>query len=177
MTLQQLQYPIGKFQKPETITTEIINQSIKTIASFPEKIYTETYNLSNSQLDTSYRPNGWTIRQVVHHCADSHCNSFIRLKLALTENQPTIKPYLENLWANLQDSVNMPLEPSIQMLSGIHHRWSTLLHNLTQTDLQRTFIHPEHGQITTIQEHILQYAWHCNHHLAHITQAKKNNQW
>ncbi|HWS60267.1 MAG TPA: putative metal-dependent hydrolase, partial [Flavobacterium sp.] len=132
---------------------------------------------TEEQLNTQYRLEGWTIRQVVHHCADSHMNSLTRLKLALTEDKPTIKPYREELWAELPDSKNLPLESSLKMLEGIHYRWSILLNNLTKEHRERTFIHPNKGKEFRIDENIGLYAWHCNHHLAHIIETKKRNQW
>jgi len=177
MTLEELKYPIGKFEKPTTITKEILSKWIDAISSFPTKLKKEVDHLTDAQLDTQYRPGGWTIRQVVHHCADSHMNSLTRLKLALTEDQPTIKPYYEERWAELADSKNMPVAPALKMLEGIHERWTVLLNQLTEEQNQREFIHPEHGKTFRIDENIGVYAWHCNHHLAHITEAKKRNNW
>lgn len=177
MTIENLKYPIGKFEKPEVITKEIISEWIFEISSFPIRLKIEVNHLKDNQLDTRYRPEGWTIRQVVHHCADSHMNSLIRLKLALTEDQPIIKPYLEERWAELSDSKYMPIAPSLKMLEGIHERWTALLNNLKEEDLNRIFIHPEHGKTFRIDENIGVYAWHCNHHLAHITTLKARNHW
>ncbi|HEY4628092.1 MAG TPA: putative metal-dependent hydrolase [Flavobacterium sp.] len=177
MTIEQLKYPIGKFEKPTTITKDIISKWISDISDFPTRLKTETNGLTDAQLDTQYRPNGWTIRQVIHHCADSHMNSFTRLKLTLTEDKPTIKPYFEELWAELNDSKNMPIESSLKMLEGIHTRWSHLLNTLIEDDYGKMFIHPEHGKTFRIDENIGIYAWHCNHHLAHITETKKTNNW
>lgn len=177
MTIEQLKYPIGQFEKPNEITKEILNKWITDISTFPEGLLKEVMYLTNKQLDTPYRPNGWTIRQVVHHCADSHMNSLTRLKLALTEDQPTIKPYFEERWAELLDSKSMPIEPSLKMIEGIHERWTILLKNLTKEQHGRVFIHPEHGNIFRIDENIGVYAWHCNHHLSHIIQTKKRNNW
>ncbi|MBC7390699.1 MAG: putative metal-dependent hydrolase, partial [Opitutaceae bacterium] len=137
----------------------------------------EVIYLTDSQLDTSYRPEGWTIRQVVNHCADSHMNSLVRFKLALTEDKPIIKPYYEERWAELSDSKSMPVIPAIQMLHGIHSRWTILLKSLSDNDIKKTFIHPEHGKEFSIEENIGVYAWHCNHHLAHITTLKKSKGW
>jgi hypothetical protein len=126
LDLEKLKYPIGKFLKPTLITKSILEKWISDISTFPKKLTEEVIHLTNEQLDTQYRPDGWTIRQVVHHCADSHMNSLIRLKLSLTENQPTIKPYFQERWAELPDS-KMPIEPSLKMIEGIHERYSTLL--------------------------------------------------
>ena len=177
MTLEQLKYPIGQFESPATITKEIVSQWIAAISSFPTRLKNEVNHLTDEQLDTQYRPEGWTIRQVIHHCADSHMNSLTRFKLALTEDQPTIKPYYEERWAELLDSKNMPIAPSLKMLEGIHERWTVLLNHLTEEQKARIFIHPEHGKKFRIDENIGVYAWHCNHHLAHITETKKRNNW
>jgi len=173
MNIEQLKYPIGRFEKPEIITKPDLINWISDISTFPTRLKKEVNHLTEKQLETMYRPDGWTIRQVIHHCADSHMNSLIRFKLSLTEENPIIKPYFEELWAELADSKNMPIEPSIKILEGIHQRWTILLNNLTEKDLKRVFIHPEHGKSFSIEENIGIYAWHCNHHLAHIIQAKK----
>jgi len=177
MTLEQLKFPIGKFEKPTTITKDDLLNWISEISTFPSRLKNEVNHLTNEQLNTQYRPEGWTIRQVVHHCADSHMNSLIRLKLTLTEDQPTVKPYYEERWAELADSKNMPIEPSLKMIEGIHERWTVLLNNLSESDYSKIFIHPEHGKAFRIDENIGMYAWHCNHHLAHITETKKRNNW
>ncbi len=177
MTLEQLKFPIGKFEKPTTITKDDLLNWISEISTFPSRLKNEVNHLTNQQLDTQYRPEGWTISQVVHHCADSHMNSLIRLKLTLTEDQPTVKPYYEERWAELADSKNMPIEPSLKMIEGIHERWTVLLNNLSESDYSKIFIHPEHGKAFRIDENIGMYAWHCNHHLAHITETKKRNNW
>ena len=177
MTLEQLQYPIGTFNPPTVLTKDLLNQWIAEISSFPERLSNEVKTLTDEQLDTAYRPDGWTIRQVVHHCADSHMNSLTRFKLALTEDQPTIKPYYEEQWAELVDSKSMAIAPSLKMLDGIHERWVVLLKNLTDEQYARIFIHPEHGKAFRVDETIGIYAWHCKHHLAHITEAKKRNHW
>ena len=177
MTLEQLKFPIGKFEKPTTITKDDLLNWISEISTFPSRLKNEVNHLTNQQLDTKYRPEGWTIRQVVHHCADSHMNSLMRLKVTLTEDQPTVKPYYEERWAELADSKNMPIEPSLKMIEGIHERWTVLLNNLSESDYSKIFIHPEHGKAFRIDENIGMYAWHCNHHLAHITETKKRNNW
>lgn len=177
MNLENFKYPIGKFEKPTAISKEIISRWISDISAFPERLTNEVTHLTNEQLDTQYRPNGWTIRQVVHHCADSHMNSLIRLKLSLTEENPTIKPYYEERWAELSDSKHMPIEPSLKIIDGVHERWTNLLNNLKNEDYQREFTHPEHQKTFRLDENIGLYAWHCNHHLAHITAVKKCNNW
>jgi hypothetical protein len=177
LTLEQLKFPIGKFEKPSVITTHLLSQFIFDIEEFPLRLRIETEHLSDEQLDTVYRPDGWTIRQVINHCADSHMNSLIRFKLALTEDKPIIKPYFEDKWAELADSKKMPIEPTLRMIEGLHNRWVVLLKSLTDEQLKRSFIHPEHGREISISENIAIYAWHCNHHLAHITTLKKQKNW
>ena len=177
MTLDELKYPIGRYEQPAEITVPMLKEWIATIANFPEKLIKEVENLSPEQLDTPYRPEGWTLRQVVHHCADSHMNSLMRLKLALTEDQPTIKPYFEDRWAELLDSKTMPITASLKMIEGIHARWAELLTHLTAAQKERTFLHPETARIIRVDENIGIYAWHCEHHLAHITETKKRNHW
>jgi hypothetical protein len=166
--MKNLSYPIGKYVIPENITEAIINEWTATIANFPTAIHTLTENISTEILNTPYRPDGWTVRQVVHHCADSHINAFTRFKLALTEDSPTIRPYFEDRWAELFDGNNDEIEDSLMIITGLHNRWVKLLKELTATDLQKGFIHPEHGQFFTLAETIGNYAWHCEHHLAHI---------
>jgi len=173
MTDNQLKYPIGLFDNPSVITDDLITEWISVLASFPQNIESETKHLNDEQLDKPYRPEGWSIRQVVHHCADSHMNSFIRIKLALTEENPTIKPYFEERWAELPDSGTMPISSSLKIIEGVHERWVALLQSLTNDQWKRTFIHPEHGKVFSIDAMTGFYAWHCQHHLAHIYLAKK----
>lgn len=175
--MDKLKFPIGEFQKPDDLTEALIANYISDIQSFPQRLRKEVENLSDEQLDSPYRSDGWTIRQVVNHCADSHLNSFTRFKLALTEDKPTIKPYYEDRWAELADSKTMPVEPALKMLEGLHERWTVLLTSLTKEDLKKKFIHPEHGKEISLDENIGIYAWHGNHHLAHITSLKKRKNW
>ena len=175
--LEKLKFPIGKFQPPFVIDNSHLENYINTIQNFPEKLKLETKGLSDQQLNTPYRPEGWTIRQVVHHCADSHMNSLIRFKLALTEDTPTIRPYHEELWAELPDSSSLPIQSSIKMLEGIHERWSFLLKNISDVQWNNTFIHPADKKQVTLKENVGIYAWHCDHHLAHITTLKKAKGW
>ncbi len=177
MSHELLKFPIGKYVKPEVITEQQLVQYKTTINSFPSRLTKEVDNLTDEQLDTPYRPDGWTIRQVVNHCADSHMNSLIRFKLTLTEDKPIVKPYFEERWAELSDSKTMPIKPALKMLEGIHERWTVLLNNLKPEELSRVFIHPEHGKEFRLDENIGIYAWHCNHHLAHITTLKKQKGW
>lgn len=175
--MENLQYPIGKYVCPDPITKTILSEWIEDISNFPGRIRDAVKNLSDEQLDTPYREGGWTVRQVVHHCADSHMNSLMRFKLTLAEENPTIKPYEQDRWVQLPDSKYAPLEPSLKMLDGIHERWTILLTNFTEEDLKKTFSHPEHGREFRLDDTIGNYAWHCNHHLAHITSLKKRNGW
>ncbi|TJZ61533.1 putative metal-dependent hydrolase [Sphingobacterium olei] len=172
--IEILKYPIGKFQIPTSITPELVEKWIETIEIFPHKLKAEVQNLTENELKKQYRPNGWTITQVVNHCADSHMNSLIRFKLALTEETPTIKPYCENLWAELSDSKHYRVDSSIIILEGLHARWTTLLKSLHHQDLEKEFIHPETQERISIKTNIGFYAWHCEHHLAHIINAKRN---
>lgn len=165
--LQKLRFPIGQFQKPANIDRLQIAQWIAEIAALPQQLRQATNNASDATLDTPYRPDGWTVRQVVHHIADSHINSYTRFKLALTEDNAAIRPYFEERWAMLPDS-KAPIEISLQLLEALHERWVILLKSLTTEQLKRTFVHPEHGAIFALDENIGVYAWHGKHHLAHI---------
>lgn len=177
MDIEQLKYPIGKFKKPELVTPELLRQWISVIADFPALLTSTVLHLNNLQLDTPYRPGGWTVRQVVHHCADSHMNSLMRLKLTLTEETPTIKPYMEDRWAELIDSKTLPVISALQMLEGIHLRWTTILQQMQPSEFARTFFHPQQNKTIRLDENTALYAWHCNHHLAHITTLKKQQGW
>ncbi|WP_264553314.1 YfiT family bacillithiol transferase [Flavobacterium sp. N2038] len=175
--LEKLKYPIGKFETPLEYTASYISNKIEEIASFPEKLKKETLHLNNEQLNTRYRPDGWTVRQVIHHCAESHMNCFIRIKWALTENNPVIKAYDETLWSELYDNLHMPIEPTLSLLEGLHFRIAYILKNLSEADLEKSFIHPENNSEIAIKRMIGMYAWHGNHHLAHITTLKKHKNW
>jgi hypothetical protein len=177
LTSEELRYPIGKFTAPENYSSSYLAEKIAEIASFPERLKKEVVLLTNEQLDAPYREGGWTVRQVIHHCADSHMNCFIRIKCALTEDIPVIKPYHEDDWAELQDNLNMPIQPTLALLEGLHFRLAYLMKNLTDSDLEKSFVHPEHNAGFRINETIGTYAWHGNHHLAHITELKKRKGW
>lgn len=177
MNLEQLKYPIGKYEKPLPVTAEHLKSYIHDISTFPVRLHKAVAHLSDGQLDTPYREGGWTVRQVVHHCADSHMNGLARIKLALTEDNPTIKPYFEDRWAALPDSKKMPIEVSLKMLEGIHDHWAYLLKSLTKNQWQRSFIHPEHDKEIRLDENTGMYAWHSNHHLAHITSLNARMGW
>ena len=172
MNLEQLKYPAGKFVKPESITKEIIDSAISEIENFPSLVKFEIQNLEEKDLQLRYRPEGWTITQVVHHCADSHINSYMRFKLALTENVPTIKPYEESLWAELPDN-NLSPFVSLKLLDALHEKWVYIIKSLSEEDLNKEFIHPDQSEKISLKENISIYSWHCRHHLAHIKQAKE----
>jgi len=171
-----LRYPIGRFQAVMPVTSELRAAAIDAIAGLPARLRTAVTDLTDAQLDTPYRPEGWTVRQVVHHVADSHMNGFIRVKLALTEETPTIKPYDENAWATLPD-MRLPVEVSLGVIEGVHARWATVYHGMTAADFTRAFVHPELGAQLTLDSHLQQYAWHSHHHLAHITELRRRQGW
>lgn len=173
MDNEALRYPIGKFDKPERITLETVNRWIDEIEHLPHLLRKVVHDLTEKQLDTPYRPGGWTIRQVVHHLPDSHMNSYIRFRLTLTEDKPTIKPYYEDRWAELQDAKYGNIEISLILLEAIHIRWAMLLRSLKLDQLHKSFIHPETGDEVRLDENIGIYAWHGRHHLAHIEHGLK----
>ena len=175
--LEELKYPIGKPNIPFTVTEKQISEWISVIENFPAKIESITSKLSNIQLDTPYRENGWTIRQVIHHCADSHHNSYTRFKWTLTESKPVIKVYYEDRWAELFDGKSAPILLSINVLKALHAKWVYLLKGLSPTDLQKEFIHPEGNETVSLVENIGIYAWHCNHHFAHIYNLIERKHW
>ncbi|MCA6066357.1 putative metal-dependent hydrolase [Chryseobacterium sp. RG1] len=175
--IDQKRFPIGEFLQPENITREQLTDAIDTISDFPKRLKKLVENMSDEQLDTPYREGGWTIRQVINHLADSHINSFTRFKLALTEDNPTIKPYEEAKWAELADSVTMPIKPALRMIKGTHQRWSVLLKSLSEEQFNRTFHHPEQNINYTLKNSATLYAWHCNHHFAHIENLKNEKGW
>jgi uncharacterized damage-inducible protein DinB len=162
-------YPLGKFQYVPAADQAARDARIYILASLPAKLRSAIAGRSDAALDTPYREGGWTVRQVVHHLADSHLNSFVRFKLALTEDEPTIKAYEEALWAELADS-KMPVEVSLKLLEAVHERWVYLLRSLTEEQWTRTFRHPVSGPMT-LEKALAIYSWHCEHHLAHVSQA------
>ena len=177
MDIEQLRYPIGKLVRPEHISAEDLKKWIEEIGSIPAKLRAAVSRLTDEQLDTPYRPDGWTVRQVVHHMADSHMNSFIRFKLALTEDNPTIKPYEEAAWAELPDAKTAPIESSLEILDGLHKRWVLLLSNMSEEDLKRTFFHPGYKTTNSLAMSVNLYRWHGFHHLAHITGLIERSGW
>src|SRR3954453_9601526 len=169
--MQDLRYPVGKFSFDGELTAEQRQKCIDDIAATPSRLRAAVHGLSPEQLDTPYRPEGWTVRQVVHHVPDSHMNAFIRFKLAMTEDEPTIKPYMENKWALLADVQSTPIETSLGMLELLHQKWIILLKSLTPADFARIFKHPELGP-QTLDRALAMYAWHGQHHVAHITRLR-----
>jgi uncharacterized damage-inducible protein DinB len=163
-------YPIGRFQFPDLVPAEMHQQWLQDIAEAPSNIRAAVATLTPEQLDSPYRPAGWTARQVVHHVADSHMNSYIRFRLALTEEEPLIKPYHEDRWARLTDASSAPVDLSLTLLDALHQRWTILLRSLTTEDMQKTFRHPEMG-LMTLERNLALYSWHGKHHTAHILQC------
>jgi hypothetical protein len=165
--LEKLRFPLGEYECPEVITAAHLTEWIAELKQLPVNLQKLTQNITENQLNTPYRPGGWTVRQVVHHLADSHINALLRFKFALTEDNPTIKPYPEDIWATLVD-YTLPIESSIQILTGVHHRLVTLLNHLQPQDMKRTYYHPGYQKTFLLDEVIGLYAWHSRHHLAHI---------
>lgn len=171
MELEQLKYPIGKFIVPTEIDNNHIREWKTTLKTLPQDLEKQVQNLTTTELNWIYRPEGWSIKQVVHHLADSHTNSFIRFKLTLTENVPAIRPYEEQLWAATPDGKNDVISASLQIINGIHSRWSYLLDHLSEADMNLLYFHPQHQRLYSLKEAIGIYDWHSRHHLAHIQQA------
>jgi uncharacterized damage-inducible protein DinB len=172
---QDLRYPVGPWQKPEHVSETMLQGYINDIRAAAGALRKAVGGLSTDQIDTAYRPGGWTVRQVVHHLADSHMNAFCRWKLALTEQNPTIKPYDENAWAKLPDS-NLDISPSLAILEGVHHRWMALLQDVGKGQLARTLNHPERGTMR-LDTLLSLYSWHSRHHVGHITELRKRMGW
>ncbi len=174
--MEDLKYPIGKYI-PKEYTDAQLQEWINEIKLLPSVLEEAILNLDEAQMNTSYRPDGWTIRQVVHHLADSHANAYFRFKLALTEDNPVIKPYDEAAWAELADYKNLPENISTTMLQAVHIRWVEILKNMTREDWNRTFFHPEHQRTMTLWFILGMYVWHGKHHVAHITNLRARNNW
>jgi len=171
-----LRYPIGELPPPSAVNSVDRASAIDVIAALPDEIRHAVRNLSSSQLDTPYRPGGWTVRQVVHHMADSHLNAYVRMKLALTEETPTISPYDEKIWASLPDST-LPVEISLNLLDSLHARWAALYRSLAPADFSRTFRHPELDGLQTLDRQLQSYSWHSRHHVAHIARLREREGW
>jgi uncharacterized damage-inducible protein DinB len=170
-------YPIGKFERRDELNPDERRAAIDAIAAAPGRMREAVSGLSDEQLDTPYRDGGWTVRQVIHHVPDSHLNAYVRLKLALTEDDPVIRPYDEALWAALEDSRQTPVEVSLTLLESLHARWVTLLRSLGPDDFRRTLRHPDHSGILTVDWLIALYAWHGRHHAAHVTSLRERRGW
>jgi len=174
--LEEQRYPIGKFQPPVGLTPPDREALIARIEAVPAAMRAAVADLTPEQLDTPYRDGGWTVRQVAHHLPDSHLNGYTRFKLALTEDNPRIKPYDESAWADLPDSSQTPLEVSLSLLEAVHARWVILLRSMTDAQWQRTFEHPDTGQ-HTLWRALALYAWHGDHHVAHVTRLRDRMSW
>jgi hypothetical protein len=171
-----LSFPIGKFDKNQTVDPAAIPSLIADLEALPALLAAATAGLTAEQLDTPYRPGGWTVRQTVHHVADSHMNSAIRLRLALTETEPTIRPYEQQLWAELLDARTAPIDLSLQLLQSLHARWVILLRSMAPADFARSFRHPELG-LVRLDTNLALYSWHGKHHTAHITGLRQRMNW
>jgi uncharacterized damage-inducible protein DinB len=176
MEMTDLRYPIGKFEAPKTMTAELRNALISQIAEAPLQLRQAVAGLNSQQLNTPYRDGGWTVIQVVHHLPDSHMNAYTRCKLAFTENAPTIKPYNEARWAELQDASGLDIEVSLVLLEALHRRWVVFLQSLNEHQFQCLFHHPETG-VMSLDRTLALYAWHGRHHIAHITALRKRMGW
>ena len=170
-------YPVGKFEPRNTLTSDERKKAIETIAAVPQKMRDAIRGLNDKQLDTPYRDGGWTVRQVVHHVPESHMNAYIRLKLALTEDNPIVRPYDESEWAKLPDVAVTPIETSLTLLDSLHKRWDTIMRRMNEKDFRRTFRHPEHDGTLTVDWLLAMYSWHGRHHVAHITSLRDRMQW
>jgi len=169
MDIEQLKYPIGQFSMPAIFDQKQIDEWIAEIEVLPGQLRKATEGLTDEDLNQTYRPGGWTLRQVVHHIPDSHINAYIRFKQAITEDVPVIRPYYEERWAEIGEAKNGDIELSLALIAALHQRWVTFLKTLQQADFQRKYIHPEHGKELTLANMLGMYAWHGKHHLAHIT--------
>lgn len=174
---ETLSYPIGRYEAPERYNPEMQSAWIESIESLPARLAGAVIGLDEQQIDTSYRPGGWTVRQVVHHIADSHMNAYIRHKLSLTEDSPVVKPYDENNWGILPDAISTPVEVSVSLITALHHRWTQLFINMHPEDWNRTYFHPEHERYVPLWELADIYAWHGMHHVAQIKHLRVRNNW
>lgn len=175
--LEHLKYPVGRLVIPDVVPPEQFDSLIAVLEALPAQLRGATAHLSDAQLDTPYRPDGWTIRQVVHHVPDSHMNAFIRFKVALTEDFPTIKPYFEDRCALLADYRLTPISVSLDLLAALHTRWTLLLHAMSADDWARGYTHPEYHRRFALSQVLALYAWHSRHHLAHVTELARAKGW
>jgi uncharacterized damage-inducible protein DinB len=176
-TETDLRYPIGKFHRHGELTEDLRHRYIDDIERLPGRLREAVKGLTPAQLDTPYRPGGWTVRQLVHHVADSHMNAYVRLKLALTEDAPLIKPYLEAKWAELHDSKTLPVDVSSNLLDSLHQRWVDVLRSMKPAEFARTMRHPEWTEPMSLDDGLALYAWHGKHHVAHITELRRREGW
>jgi uncharacterized damage-inducible protein DinB len=179
-TLHDPRYPIGHFSRPASSMAGIRAAHIQTLQLLPKRLTDAVACLDDHQLDTPYREGGWTLRQVVHHVADSHVNAYVRMKLALTEDWPTIKPYDESAWADLSDARWLPVDVSLSMIAALHARWVSLLESLTDEDFHKGYVHPamqENEGRQTLAQVLALYDWHSRHHVAHITNLRSQMGW
>jgi uncharacterized damage-inducible protein DinB len=174
--MEDLRYPVGRYQRPDSLSAEQRHDAIGAIAATPANMRNAVRSLTEAQLETPYRPGGWTVRQVVHHVPDSHLNAYTRFKLALTEDMPTVKPYDEAAWALLEDSRSTPIETSLVLLDAVHDRWVRVLDAMSAADFGRTLNHPENG-VMNLDQLLAMYAWHGKHHVAHITRLRQREGW
>lgn len=171
-----LSYPIGKFQRPASLSADEFSGELRRLETQAERLRKALEGLNDAQLDTPYRPGGWTVRQLAHHVADSHMNMYIRLKLALTEDNPTIKPYDQDAWVLLSDIKEIPIATSVGILDAVQQRALSVLRNTSEADRARTFMHPENGP-TRVDQMTALYAWHGDHHVAHINNVRARMGW
>jgi uncharacterized damage-inducible protein DinB len=171
-----LRYPVGEFRLPESVSREERDRFIQQIAETPERLRAAVAGLGPEQLETPYRPGGWTVRQVAHHLPDSHLNSYIRFKFAVTEDEPRVKGYDEAQWAELEDAKSLPVETSLALLEALHERWVVFLRSLTSEQYQRAFIHSQIGRVR-LDQNLALYAWHGRHHVAHIERLRAREGW
>jgi DinB superfamily len=176
MQMENLSFPIGKYE-PKPFSEKQLREWIDDIKFLPQNLESAVNNLDEAQLNTAYRPGGWTVKQLVHHIADSHMNAYIRFKLGLTEDNPTIKPYEEKLWAEMNDSKVIPINVSLTILHAVHLRWMEVLKAIKPNEWDRTVVHPEHGRQMSLWFLLGMYAWHSRHHTAHITALKERMKW
>lgn len=174
--MEDLRYPIGKYE-PQPFSQKQLEAWLIDIRYLPQHLENAVLNLDEGQLDTPYRPGGWTVRQVVHHVADSHANAYIRFKLGLTENNPVIKPYDEEAWAKLNDTAVVPINVSLTLLHALHTRWVEVLKSIKAEEWERTVVHPQHGRQMTLWYLLGMYAWHSRHHTAHVTSLRERERW
>ncbi len=175
--LDSLRYPIGRYGHDGPLSADARARAIAEIAALPATLRAAVAGFTDAQLGTPYRPGGWNVRQTVHHVADSHANAYVRFRLALTEDAPTIKPYHEDRWAELPDATALPVDVSLTLLDALHARWAYLLAHLPEADFGRTYVHPAHGQTFTLDHAVGLYAWHGRHHTAHITRLREREGW